>query len=120
MSESTHTTHSNSTVPGTAIDYERGILKAAKKVAVAMEQSKLLTSCKRLKLGTRGVELMLSKLIHEDIVAVGSEIANEYTDVKIYDTIMDRKLSLAERKLRKWKGKFHREKKTLAELVGGK
>ena len=41
--------------------------KAGRKLAIAKEQCKLLTECKKLKAGTRGVEILLANLINDDI-----------------------------------------------------
>ena len=73
------------TVLETASAPNKSIENAARKLAIAQEQCKLLSECRRLKLGTRGVEILLAKLIHDDIIAVGQEISSKVLDLGIYE-----------------------------------
>ena len=91
-----------------AIEIPRSMLKATRKWATSQEQVKLLSRCTKIRMGTRGVELLLARIINEDILACGEEIGGgtEVEDIRIYDAIMARKVKTAERKQRKWKTTF--------------
>ena len=112
------TTPIDETVPGTAKELPASMSKACHKLAISMEQVKLLENCMKLKMGTRGVEILISKIIWDDICSVGEEISEEIGDVEVYDAMMGRKIKTAEKKLRKWKTIFHKEKRRLQTIYG--
>ena len=74
----------SSTVQETALTIPISMKKASQKLAIAGEQVKLLENCQKIKMGTRGVEIILAKIIADDILAVGDNIASDVSDVEVY------------------------------------
>ena len=105
-----HTSISQDTVLETALGLPTSMERACKKLAISQEQSKLLNNLVKLKMGTRGVELLIGKIILDDICTVGEEIAGEVSDIEFYNAIMRQKIKTAESKHRKWKREFQRRR----------
>ena len=118
--DNVHTIHH--TIDDTALDaaceLPPSTRRACIKLATSSEQCKLLERCQKIKMGTRGVELIISRIIHEDIVACGEEITGEISDIGVYEAIMDRKIRSSEKKRRKWRGVFQKEKRVLVRVFG--